>query len=105
VKGKLYLIPVTLGTSDFRHVIPGEVIRITCGLRHFIVEDIRSARRYLRQLDPSFPIDESEFQVLNEHSTPDEISRLIDTVKNGNDAGIMSEAGLPGIADPGSPWL
>jgi len=105
VKGKLYLLPVTLGTKAFRHVIPDEVIKIICGLRHFIVEDIRSARRYLRLLDPSFPIDDSEFQVLNEHSSPGEISKLIDTVINGNDAGIMSEAGLPGIADPGSPLV
>ena len=105
MKGKLYLLPVTLGTKTFRHVIPEDVIKIICGLRHFIVEDIRSARRYLRQLDPSFPIDDSDFQVLNEHSSPDEISKLIDTVKEGNDAGIMSEAGLPGIADPGSPLV
>jgi len=105
VSGKLYLLPVTLGTLAFRHVIPDDVIKIICRLRHFIVEDIRSARRYLRQLDPSFPIDESEFHLLNEHSSPEEISGLIDPLKRGIDAGIMSEAGLPGIADPGSPLV
>lgn len=105
MKGKLYLLPVTLGTTEYRHVIPEDVISIIRKLRHFIVEDLRSARRYLRLIDPAFPIDDSIFQVLNEHSTSQEISSLINSVENGNDTGIMSEAGLPGIADPGSPLV
>lgn len=105
MKGKLYLLPVTLGTSNYRHVIPDEVLTIIRSLRHFVVEDVRSARRYLRLIDPTFPIDDSVFQLLNEHSQEKEIELLIGSVTSGNDTGIMSEAGLPGIADPGSPLV
>jgi 16S rRNA (cytidine1402-2'-O)-methyltransferase len=101
-KGTLYLIPVTLGDSDFRKAIPEEVIRITRGLRHFAVEEIRTARRYLRLIDKQFPIDDTVFFELNEHSKNEIIAGFLDPVLEGKDMGIMSEAGLPGIADPGS---
>jgi 16S rRNA (cytidine1402-2'-O)-methyltransferase len=102
VKGKIYLIPVTLGGNNFKDVIPETVIGITRGLRHFAVEEIRSARRYLRLIDRQFPIDESIFFELNEHTDENDIVHFLDPVLEGNDIGIMSEAGLPGIADPGS---
>jgi 16S rRNA (cytidine1402-2'-O)-methyltransferase len=102
VIGKIYLIPVTLGGDDFRKVIPQQVIEITASLRYFIVEDLRSARRYLRLIDKSFPIDETVFFELNEHTKDSEIRSFLAPVLEGNDVGIMSEAGLPGIADPGT---
>jgi 16S rRNA (cytidine1402-2'-O)-methyltransferase len=102
VKGKIYLIPVTLGGNNFKDVIPETVIGITRGLRHFAVEEIRSARRYLRLIDRQFPIDESIFFELNEHTDENDIVHFLDPVLEGNDIGIMSEAGLPGIADPGA---
>jgi 16S rRNA (cytidine1402-2'-O)-methyltransferase len=102
VKGKIYLIPVTLGGNNFKDVIPETVIGTTRGLRHFAVEEIRSARRYLRLIDRQFPIDESIFFELNEHTDENDIVHFLDPVLEGNDIGIMSEAGLPGIADPGS---
>jgi 16S rRNA (cytidine1402-2'-O)-methyltransferase len=102
VKGKIFLIPVTLGGEDFRSVIPEQVIKTTIALRFFIVENIRSARRYLRLIDKTFPIDESVFFELNEHTSDSEISSFLIPVLNGNDIGLMSEAGLPGIADPGT---
>jgi 16S rRNA (cytidine1402-2'-O)-methyltransferase len=100
--GRIYLIPVTLGGDDFLKVIPDKVINITRLLRFFIVEDIRSARRYLRLIDKEFPINDTVFFELNEHTRESDISHYLDPVYKGADIGIMSEAGLPGIADPGS---
>lgn len=103
VKGTIYLIPVTLGDENFTHVIPLGVIDVIKRLRYFVVEEIRTARRYLRMIDKHFPIDESTFYVLNEHTNSNEdLSPLIKIALDGNDMGIMSEAGLPCIADPGS---
>ncbi len=102
MKGKIYLIPVTLGGDDFQKVIPEKVVSLTRQLRHFIVEDIRSARRFLRLIDREFPIDETVFFVLNEHTPDSEISDYLDPVQKGFNIGIMSEAGLPCIADPGA---
>jgi 16S rRNA (cytidine1402-2'-O)-methyltransferase len=100
--GRVYLIPLTLGGNDYQKVIPDKVLLLTKSLRFFIVEDIRSARRYLRLIDKDFPIDESVFYELNEHIIESEIIKFLDPVYNGSDMGIMSEAGLPGIADPGT---
>jgi 16S rRNA (cytidine1402-2'-O)-methyltransferase len=102
VNGTIYLLPVTLGSDDFLKVIPGKVISLTKELRHFIVEDIRTARRYLRMIDRDFPIDSTNFYELNEHSSESDISDYLDPALKGFDMGIMSEAGLPGIADPGA---
>lgn len=102
MKGTLYLIPVTLGGDDPRDVIPAGAIDISVRLRYFIVEELKSARRFLRSIDPGFPIDDSVFTILNEHTRSEEISQLLTLVADGNDAGLMSEAGLPGIADPGA---
>ena len=100
--GKIFLIPVTLGDSDYNRVIPEKVLEITRGLRLFAAEEIRSARRYLRLIDPGFPIESTIFLELNEHTGDSEIEHYLDPVLKGTDMGIMSEAGLPGIADPGS---
>ena len=105
MKGTLYLVPVTLGTAEFRHVLPENVISIIKRLRNFIVEDIRTARRFLRAIDPEFPIDESEFVLLNEHTPQDEHFRFLGSLNKGLDTGLMSEAGVPGVADPGSPII
>jgi 16S rRNA (cytidine1402-2'-O)-methyltransferase len=102
VTGRIYLIPVTLGGDDFLKVIPEKVISLTRQLRYFIVEDIRSARRYLRLIDKEFPINDTVFYELNEHTRDEEIADFLIPVINGSDTGIMSEAGLPGIADPGA---
>jgi 16S rRNA (cytidine1402-2'-O)-methyltransferase len=102
MSGRIYLIPVTLGGDDFLKVIPTEVINITKQLRYFVVEDIRSARRYLRHIDKGFPIDSTVFFELNEHTGDSDISHFLDPVLEGSDIGLMSEAGLPCIADPGS---
>lgn len=102
MSGRIYLIPVTLGGDDFLKVIPEKVISLTRLLRFFIVEDIRSARRFLRLIDKEFPINDTVFFELNEHTGESDISSYLEPVLNGSDIGIMSEAGLPGIADPGA---
>jgi 16S rRNA (cytidine1402-2'-O)-methyltransferase len=102
VTGRIYLIPVTLGGEDYLQVIPEKVISLTRRLRFFIVEDIRSARRYLRLIDKEFPINDTVFFELNEHTGETDVSHYLDPVLEGSDIGIMSEAGLPGIADPGT---
>jgi 16S rRNA (cytidine1402-2'-O)-methyltransferase len=100
--GRIYLIPGTLWGDDFLKVIPEKVISLTRHLRFFIVEDIRSARRFLRLIDKEFPINDTVFFELNEHTGETDIAHYLDPVMNGSDIGIMSEAGLPGIADPGA---
>jgi 16S rRNA (cytidine1402-2'-O)-methyltransferase len=100
--GRIYLIPVTLGGDDYLKVIPEKVISLTRLLRFFIVEDIRSARRFLRLIDKEFPINDTVFFELNEHTGESDIVHYLEPVLKGSDIGIMSEAGLPGIADPGA---
>jgi 16S rRNA (cytidine1402-2'-O)-methyltransferase len=102
VNGRIYLIPVTLGGDDFLYVIPEKVIDITRQLRYFVVEDIRSARRFLRIIDRKFPINDSVFYELNEHTLDSYIEHYLDPSIAGSDIGVLSEAGLPGIADPGA---
>lgn len=99
--GKLFMIPVTLGSETTGHVIPKEAADIAVGLRHFAVEDIKSARRFLRKLDREFPIDESVFFVVNKNTAYAELGKLMKTLREGHNVGVMSEAGCPGIADPG----
>jgi 16S rRNA (cytidine1402-2'-O)-methyltransferase len=102
VTGRIYLIPVTLGGDDFLKVIPEKVLNITRLLRFFIVEDIRSARRFLRLIDKDFPIDDTVFFELNEHTRDTDIAQYLEPLLKGSDIGVMSEAGLPGLADPGA---
>jgi 16S rRNA (cytidine1402-2'-O)-methyltransferase len=102
VTGRIYLIPVTLGGDDFLSVIPEKVVGITRQLRYFVVEDIRSARRFLRLIDRKFPINDSVFYELNEHTPESDIEHYLEPAINGSDIGVLSEAGLPGIADPGA---
>ncbi len=102
MKGRIYLIPVTLGGDDFLKVIPEKVISLTKELRYFIVEDIRSARRYLRMIDKEFPINDTVFYELSEHTGEADIAHYLEPVYKGSDIGVLSEAGLPAIADPGA---
>lgn len=102
MNGSIYLIPVTLGGENFNETIPAGVLETARRLRFFVVEEIRSARRFLRMIDKSFPIDETDFRILNEHTGETDISNYLDPCLKGNDIGLMSEAGMPGIADPGA---
>ena len=100
--GNLYLIPTTLGESGTTHVIPADVSSIVKNIRYFIVENIRTARRYLRKLDAQLNIDELEFFELNQHTDSRIIETYLNPIFDGFDVGIISEAGCPGVADPGA---
>lgn len=102
MEGRLFLIPVTLGGDNYSYLIPEQVLEITRNLRFFIVEEIRSARRFLRMIDRHFPIDESNFSVLNEHTPEKDLNSFLEPLRDGSDMGLMSEAGLPCLADPGA---
>jgi len=100
--GTLYLLPMLLGESHPDISIPGEVQNITTSLSHFYAENIKTTRRYLRKLDKSFDIDGSHFYVLNKKTNDEDLSEMMNPLLQGFDGGIISEAGLPGIGDPGS---
>lgn len=102
MKGKLILIPNTLGGESLESIIPAGVSELVCAMRYFAVEDLKSARRLLRKMDREFPIDESTFFVLNKKTPADELFAMLAPLKKGFDVGIISEAGCPGIADPGA---
>ncbi len=102
MSGNIYMIPVTLGNGDHSLTIPRGTREITVSLRLFAVEELRSARRYLRSIDRNFPVDDTIFFPVGKHSDPAGLNEFFDRVKGGADAGVMSEAGMPGLADPGS---
>ena len=102
MKGKLYLIPITLGDSLVESVIPIDVINKTKVLRYFVVENIRTTRRFLRLIDSDFPIDDTVFFELNKHTSQEQIVSYLQPLQQGHDVGVMSEAGVPGVADPGA---
>lgn len=101
-KGKLYLIPTTLGDSEIKSVIPASVVDIIESLQFFIVENIRTTRRYIRKVSKTKNIDEITFFELNKRTKPEEISGFLKPCLSGYSIGIISEAGNPGIADPGA---
>lgn len=98
----LYLIPVEIGVDTTEMTIPAGNIRIVRGIRTFIVENLRTARRCLRHWDRTFPIDECTFHELNDHTPWNEVSGFLDALRRGEAVGVMSEAGCPAIADPGA---
>jgi 16S rRNA (cytidine1402-2'-O)-methyltransferase len=102
MNGKLYLIPTTIGTLETEQVIPSKVLEITKELRHFVVEELRTSRRYLSKIGVKTPIDNIEFFELNEHTSPAEVDTMLTPILDGNDLGLLSEAGVPAVADPGS---
>lgn len=99
--GVLYLIPRPLGGESVHHVIPPHNLEVIRKLRSFIVEDLRSARRFLRQAGYEGPMDDELFLVLNEHTKELELPDLMRPLLEGKDTGLMSDAGLPCVADPG----
>ena len=101
-KGQLYLIPTTLGETNLEKILPVGNSEIVLSIRFFIVENIRTARRFLKKIDSQINIDALTFFELNQHTKSEEISQFLNPLKDGNDMGIISEAGCPAIADPGA---
>ncbi len=99
---KLYLIPTTLGDTSIERVLPPDLTQLISSISVFIVENIRTARRFLKKVNPAIVIDDLTFFELNQHTEKKEISRFLEASRHGLDIGIISEAGCPGVADPGA---
>jgi 16S rRNA (cytidine1402-2'-O)-methyltransferase len=100
--GKLYLIPTTLGDSNPANVLPASIVDTIKSTDHYIVENEKTARKSIKQVAPDKPQPLLKLNVLNKFTTPEEISGFLDPCKEGHDIGLLSEAGCPGVADPGS---
>jgi 16S rRNA (cytidine1402-2'-O)-methyltransferase len=100
--GTLYLIPCTLGDTPAEQVLPQYVIEVARKLGHFVVEQPKSARHFLSALKPERSIQSLHFATLNEHTAANELPELLAPLLAGHDIGIISEAGCPGVADPGA---
>lgn len=102
-KGRLYLIPVPIHSEeDFNiKLIPPYIIKIIDNLKFFAVENIRTSRRFIKKLNPSFDIDNTNFFIVDKRAKKEIIINVINHLIDGYDVGLMSESGCPGIADPG----
>ena len=100
--GKLYLIPSSLGGESIDDIWPAGHKVIIATFDEFIVENLRTARRFLRSAGYTRNFNEVTFHLLNKHTRPEEISAYLSSALNGNDIGLLSEAGSPCIADPGN---
>ena len=98
----LYLLPVTLGDTPWERVLPIYNKEVLSHIRHFIVEDVRSARRFLKKVDKDIDIDTLTFYPLNKHTSPEDISGYLKPLEDGQSMGVISEAGCPAVADPGA---
>tara|TARA_B100001057_G_scaffold226937_1_gene227283 strand:+ start:500 stop:1207 length:708 start_codon:yes stop_codon:yes gene_type:complete len=100
--GTLYILPNTLGGESISDIIPNDVVEQAVSLRHFVVENIKSARRVLRKMDREFPIDESMFIEMNKRSTERDTMKSLQWLIAGNNVGVISDAGCACVADPGA---
>lgn len=102
IKGRLYLIPSPLGENDPAEVIPAPVLSSLGRFRTFVVEEVRTIRRYLSRAGLKGKIEGLEFHELNEHTDDTTIESYLSLFDSGNDVALISEAGLPAVADPGA---
>lgn len=101
-KARLYLFPVPMGDSPVDSVLPPANIAIIREVRHFVVENLRSARRFLKSCDRNIDIDSLSMVELNEHTDPADVAPMLDPMADGHSIGVISEAGCPAVADPGA---
>lgn len=98
----LYLIPVTLGDTPTEKVLPAYNKEVILGIRHFIVEELRTARRFLKQVERSIDIDGLTFYPMGKHADTALFSQYLEPLRHGEPVGVISEAGCPAVADPGA---
>lgn len=96
------MLPCPIGDGAVWDVLPAANLEVMRSLDYFIVENVRTARRFLSKAGIGRPIDELEFAELNEHTRPEDVAALVRPLEQGRSAGVISEAGVPGIADPGA---
>ncbi|MFW5773796.1 MAG: SAM-dependent methyltransferase [Tangfeifania sp.] len=99
---KLFLIPNVLSDGDWQNVLPANVLPVLTNTRFFIVENVRTARRFMKQVNKAIDIDRLTFFELNKHTHPNEIPSFLKPLESGEDVAVISEAGCPGVADPGA---
>ncbi|MFA9392008.1 MAG: SAM-dependent methyltransferase [Prolixibacteraceae bacterium] len=102
MSGTLYLIPTTLGDESPYNVLPADIKPLAQRIKYFFVENERSARRFLKKIDQEINIDELTFLEINKRTRHDEMVVFLEHAIEGNDIGVLSEAGCPGVADPGA---
>lgn len=98
----LYLLPVPLSDTAPSDVMPQKCIDVACTIKHFIVENVRSARRFLKRCSRDIDIDTLTFYVLDEHTNPADVADMLAPMTQGHDMAVVSEAGCPAVADPGA---
>lgn len=102
IENALYLVPVQLSDGDLVAILPAANTLIVRQIKHFIVENVRSARRFLKKCDRDINIDELTFYELNRHTDPKDIASYLAPLESGLPMGVISEAGCPAVADPGA---
>lgn len=102
MRASLFLIPVTLGDTEHRRVLPEYNRDVILSIHHFIVENVRTARRFLKKVEPGIVIDDLTFYELNKHTSPEQVADYLSPLAEGESVGVISEAGCPAIADPGA---
>lgn len=100
--GRLILFPVPIGAEEINTSLPSANMELLASCRTFIVEELRTARRFLKKAGYPHAIDDTTFHLLNEHTSPEEIGHYLDAIEFGENIGLLSEAGLPCVADPGA---
>lgn len=98
----LYLIPVTLGETEVSRVLPSYNAEVISQIKHFIVEEVRSARRFLKKVDRNIRIDDLTFYPMGKHASPELFASYLRPLEQGESVGVISEAGCPAVADPGA---
>ncbi|MDO4319832.1 MAG: SAM-dependent methyltransferase [Bacteroidales bacterium] len=99
---RLYLFPVPLAEGAPADVLPARNLELLKQIRYFAVENLRSARRFLRAVSHDIVIDELSLVELNEHTDPADVAAMLAPMQEGHDMGVISEAGCPAVADPGA---
>lgn len=102
IEPALYLIPVPLSEGDLRQVLPQANALLVREIRHFVVENVRSARRFLKKCDRDIDINTLTFYELNRHTSPEAVAGYLQPLEHGEAVGVISEAGCPAVADPGA---
>ena len=102
MEASLFLIPTTLGDTAISKVLPDYNKTVILSIKYFIVENIRTARRFMKKVEPGIDINTLTFYTLNKHTSEESIGSFLNPIKEGNSVGIISEAGCPAIADPGA---
>ncbi|MDE6309116.1 MAG: SAM-dependent methyltransferase [Muribaculaceae bacterium] len=100
--GTLYLLPSTMSDASIDRVLPPHNAEVIRSLRHFVVENVRTTRRFLKRVDRSIDIDDLTFEVLDEHTQRSDVAAMLAPLLRGESIGVISEAGCPAVADPGA---